>query len=93
MRKASVAEILEAQHEAQGHFYPLRPLDIFLPWTPMVGTGDPSSLADQPLSMFIHNQVSSPVPLIIGVVRARKKGICFLIFFFFFYFCRLQTRL
>jgi hypothetical protein len=30
--------------------------------------GDATALPEQPLSMFVHNQVASPVPLVLGVV-------------------------
>jgi carboxylesterase type B len=62
MRKATVAEVLTAQHDAQQHFSVFDPLIAFLPWTPMVGTG-PTALPQQPLVMFAAGNVASKVPL------------------------------
>lgn len=63
IRGASVAQLLEAQHLSQQHFNPFRPLDVFLPWTPMVGTGG-SALPDQPLKMITEKNVPNSVPVI-----------------------------
>ena len=67
LRNASVDQVLQAQHDAQQHFNPLIPLDVFLPWTPTVGTG-PTSLPQQPLYMFQTGQIANRVPLVTGVV-------------------------
>jgi carboxylesterase type B len=67
LRNVSVATLLASQHDAQKKFNPLKPLDVFLPWTPMVGVGA-DSLPEQPFYMFQNDQITNRVPLITGVV-------------------------
>ena len=67
MRGKSVSELLAAEKTAQRKFDPFRPLDVFLPWTPMVGTGG-DAIADQPLAMFMNNEIVNRVPFMTGVV-------------------------
>ena len=67
MRNKSVAELLAAEKSAQGKFNPFKPLDVFLPWTPMVGVGG-DSLPDQPLNMWLKGEVVNRVPMMTGVV-------------------------
>lgn len=72
LRAASVDDIMQAQGQANKHFFLSYPLDLFYPETPFVGD---DVLAAEPLEAILGGSSWNHVPLMVGNVK--DEGIMF----------------